>query len=229
MPGMSGGCGLRFLSNTITIRKYIPANSGSPRACPVITTICSCSGQDLIDVSDYFALLAKEIRNYETMPGRQIRSAELASFDTWIKQYKPDENSINSTVSYYRKGALVGFVTDMSIRRETDNRASLDDVMREMYARYGPEATVRRGYPTGAFEDMVESTAGTGVRKIVEDMLRTTNDLAVDEALEWYGLILNRDLDRTSAENNGHLTPTGFGVSWDTSGPLLLVGRGDQR
>ncbi len=177
----------------------------------------------LIDVNDYFALLAMEIRNYETMPGREIRSAELASFDTWIKQYKPDENSINSTVSYYRKGALIGLVTDMAIRRETDNRASLDNVMRQMYARYGPEATVRPGYPPGAFEDMVESIAGTGVRKIVEDMLRTTNDLAVDEALAWYGLKLNRDLARTSAENNGALTPTGFGVSWDTSGPLLLI------
>ena len=29
----------------------------------------------------------------------QVRSAERASFDTWIKQYKPDENSVNSTVS----------------------------------------------------------------------------------------------------------------------------------
>ena len=29
------------------------------------------------------------------------------SFDTWIKHYRQDENSINSTVSYYRKGAVI--------------------------------------------------------------------------------------------------------------------------
>ncbi len=59
----------------------------------------------LLSVSEYFELLAQEIRHYEVTPGRQVRSAERASFDTWIKHYQPDENSVNSTVSYYRKGA----------------------------------------------------------------------------------------------------------------------------
>jgi len=175
----------------------------------------------LIDVNDYFELLASEFRNYETTPGRQVRSAELASFDTWIKQYKPDENSMNSTVSYYRKGALIGFVTDMAIRRETENRASLDNVMREMYSRYGPGG--KGSYPPGAFEDVVNSTAGPVVRKIVEDMLRTTEDPNIDAALDWYGLKLDRSPGRTTAERAGEPVPAGIGVEWETSGPLLLA------
>jgi predicted metalloprotease with PDZ domain len=177
----------------------------------------------LLDVSDYFDLLAQEIRNYETMPGRHVRSAERASFDTWIKQYKPDENSVNSTVSYYRKGALIGFVTDTAIRRETRSRASLDTVMREMYRRYGPDGPERGVYPPGAFEEAVEGAAGPEVRKFVEDLLQATNDPDVDGALDWYGLSLNRAPARSAAENTGAPVPAGFGVTWDASGPRLLA------
>jgi predicted metalloprotease with PDZ domain len=173
----------------------------------------------LIDVSDYFKLLAEEFRDYETTPGRQVRSAELASFDTWIKQYKPDSNKVNSTVSYYRKGSLIGFVSDMEIRRKTKNRASLDTVMREMYSRFGPGGISQDGYPPGAFEDIVESTAGPEGRKIVEDMLKTTSDPDIDRALDWYGL----ELQRTPDLPKGEQAPGGIGVKWEVSGSVLLA------
>ena len=173
----------------------------------------------LIDVGDYFELLAEEIRDYEATPGRKVRSAELASFDTWIKQYKPDSNKVNSTISYYRKGTLIGFVSDMEIRRKTKNRASLDTVMREMYSRYGPDGAGQDGYPPGAFEDIVESTAGPVVRKIVEDMLKSTGDPDIDRALDWYGL----ELQRTTPLPNGEQAPGGIGVKWEISGVALLA------
>jgi predicted metalloprotease with PDZ domain len=177
----------------------------------------------LLDVSDYFDLLAEEIRNYETMPGRHVRSAEWASFDTWIKQYKPDENSVNSTVSYYRKGALIGFVTDTAIRRETRNRESLDTVMRDLYRRFGPDGPGQGVYPSGAFEEAVERAAGPTVRRYVEDLLQATDDPDVDRALDWYGLSVNRAPVRTAAESAGAPVPAGFGVTWDASGPRLLA------
>ena len=173
----------------------------------------------LIDVADYFNLLADEILNYETTPGREVRSAELASFDTWIKHYKPDSNKLNSTISYYRKGALIGFVTDTAIRRQTNNRSSLDTVMREMYARYGPGEAGHGVYPPGAFEDLVEAAAGAGVRQQVERLLRSTADPEVEEALDWYGL----SLSRTQPPVNGETTPGGLGVRWETSGGSVLA------
>jgi predicted metalloprotease with PDZ domain len=169
----------------------------------------------LIEVAEYLKLLAAEIRNYETTPGREVRSAEQASFDTWIKQYKQDDNSVNSTVSYYRKGALIGFVTDTAIRRQTDNKVNLDTVMRTMFERY--PSPRQGGYPPGAFESLVEELAGAGVRGEVEEMLRTTRDPAVDEALDWYGLVLVRSLQAEAK------TPAGLGVIWDDGGAHLLV------
>ena len=173
----------------------------------------------LIDVSDYLELLAEEIRNYETTPGREIRSAELASFDTWIKYYKPDGNKLNSTISYYRKGALIGFVTDMEIRRKTDNRASLDDVMREMYSRFGRSESSPNGYPPGGFEEAVESIGGQDVRAIVDTMLKTTSDPDIDAALGWYGLSLERSPGLSPGENG----PAGMGVGWKDSGTALVA------
>jgi predicted metalloprotease with PDZ domain len=173
----------------------------------------------LIDVGEYFALLAEEIRIYETTPGREVRSAELASFDTWIKQYKPDGNNLNSTVSYYRKGALIAFVADAEIRRATDNRSSLDTVMRKMYSLYGPDGSNQGGYPPGAFEGIVESIAGPDARKLVEKMLKTTSDPDVDRALDWYGLALKREPD----PGPGGRVPGGLGVVWKVSGGGLLA------
>lgn len=176
----------------------------------------------LIDVADYFELLAQEIRHYEAMPGRQVRSAERASFDTWIKQYKPDENSINSTVSYYRKGSLIGFVTDTAIRRETRNRASMDTVMREMYRRYGPDGPGQGSYPPGAFQALVGEIAGPEVRAFVENLLESTGDPDVDAALDWYGL----DLDRAAPQRrtpDGVVTPGGIGVNWVVKDARLIA------
>ncbi len=34
----------------------------------------------------------------------------MASFDTWIKQYRPDENTPNVNINYYPKGAVVAQV-----------------------------------------------------------------------------------------------------------------------
>ena len=171
----------------------------------------------VISVSEYLELLAGEIRNYETTPGREVRSAELASFDTWIKHYRKDENTVNSTVSYYRKGAVIGFVADTAIRRETGGDASLDTVMQTLFERYGDPA--KGGYPPGAFEDVVEELAGVAVRSLVEEMIRETSDPDVDTALAWYGLALNRN---PNDNGDGH-SPAGLGIEVDTDGPELVV------
>jgi predicted metalloprotease with PDZ domain len=58
-----------------------------------------------------------------------------ASFDAWTKYYRPDENTANATVSYYQLGALVALSIDLRLRRES--AATLDDVMRLLWTRYG--------------------------------------------------------------------------------------------
>jgi len=87
----------------------------------------------LMSDRDYLRSLASTIRTIQNTPGRLEQSVEEASFDAWIEYYRPDENTINSAVSYYDKGALVALLLDLEIRRRTSGAKSLDDVMRLLY------------------------------------------------------------------------------------------------
>ena len=86
----------------------------------------------LIDPARYLKLLAKNLNQVLATPGRAVQSVAQASFDAWVKYYRPEENTVNATVSYYGKGALVALALDASLRAE--GRAGLDDVMRALWA-----------------------------------------------------------------------------------------------
>lgn len=84
----------------------------------------------------YLERLAEKIVTLQSQPGRLLQSVEQSSFDAWIKLYRPDENSANSSISYYLKGALVCLLLDMELRARTGGERSLDDLLRLLYARY---------------------------------------------------------------------------------------------
>jgi predicted metalloprotease with PDZ domain len=68
---------------------------------------------------EYLDSLSNKIEELQTTPGRGVQSAELASFDAWIRYYRPDENSPNVSISYYTKGAVIAFLLDARIRAAT--------------------------------------------------------------------------------------------------------------
>jgi len=71
----------------------------------------------------------KDMQEVESAP--EPWSEEDGSAATWI-----NEVFVNSSQLYYPKGALTGMLLDVSIRDATDNKSSLDDVMRALYARF---------------------------------------------------------------------------------------------
>ena len=99
-------------------------------------------------ITDYYADLSL-VRSgvstpagfYETTTGKIQKvdnlppvALEDASLSTWIQ---PVEGSADI---YYDKGSLAGLMLDIMIRDATDNRRSLDDVMRDLYT-----TTYKRG------------------------------------------------------------------------------------
>ncbi len=89
----------------------------------------------LIAPAEYLMLLGKTANQVLQTPGRFVQSVAQASFDAWIKYYRINENTPNATVSYYTKGALVALCLDLTLRAQ--GRATLDDVMRALWARTG--------------------------------------------------------------------------------------------
>ncbi|HST60570.1 MAG TPA: PDZ domain-containing protein, partial [Longimicrobium sp.] len=133
----------------------------------------------------YLEKLAEMISRYLTLPGRAVQPLADASFDTWIKFYRPDANTPNATISYYQKGALVALLLDLRIRQATGNARSMDDLMRLLWERYGVPDT---GFPEGAVEDAAAEVAGTELRGFFDHALRSTAELDFAGALAVAGL-----------------------------------------
>ena len=81
--------------------------------------------------------LAQSWTDNTTRAGRREQSLEEASFDAWIRHYKPTEFSANSTVSYYDKGALVAWMMDAELRLASGGATGLDQLFRLLWDRAG--------------------------------------------------------------------------------------------
>jgi predicted metalloprotease with PDZ domain len=137
----------------------------------------------LITAERFLEIWAERTTQLLRTPGRLRVSLAQASYDAWIKHYRPDESSSNTSVSYYLKGSIVGFLLDLELRRRTSGAKSLDDVMRVLFARHGE--------PPGLPEDGVEKAAeeiAPGVTAWLDRAIRSTQELPLDEALGSAGL-----------------------------------------
>ena len=152
----------------------------------------------LMPAGRYLVRLGEVVTNLQATPGRKMQTLLEASQMAWIKHYRPDENSPNSCISYYVKGEVVAALLDLEIRRATDDRKSLDDVMRLLWTRYGDER--------GVGEDGVEKAAcevgGADLSAFFDRSLRSTEELDYS-ALQHVGLELKFRVKESAADRGG--------------------------
>lgn len=165
---------------------------------------------DLIKPKEYLELLAKDMYRLLNTPGRKLRAVSEASMEAWTRHYQPTANTLNSTVSYYNKGAVIGFVLDIWLRENSKGRKSLDDVMRGLYKRYSSQ-----GYSPDDFMQVVAQVGGPEAVVFATPLINSTVDPDVDAALHWLGLELWRD-DKTAKEDENQPERAGFGVIWES-------------
>ena len=133
---------------------------------------------------EYLQTLSNQIEALQTTPGRLIQSVEMASQDAWIKYYRPDENSSNTSISYYIKGAVIAFVLDAKIRLATKGNRSLDDVLRAAYEQYADGS----GYSPREFQAVVEQVANLDLSVFWNSVVEGISEIKYDEAHETFGL-----------------------------------------
>ena len=78
----------------------------------------------VIDAPGFYALTSEKISDVAQAPPFSL---EDASLNAWIKVRD------GTDALYYPKGSLAGFLLDIMIRDASDNRSSLDVVMRDLY------------------------------------------------------------------------------------------------
>ena len=137
---------------------------------------------------EYLDLLSEQIRSLQTTPGRLEQSVEQASYDAWIKYYRSDENTPNTSISYYVKGAVIGFLLDAHIRRLTAGSKSLDDVMRALFVKFSGERGFSGDDIRSTVADVVGATHAREARAWLDRALGTTAELDYADATAWFGL-----------------------------------------
>lgn len=139
--------------------------------------------------------LVTAVSNVSNIPGAQVQSVAEASFDAWIKLYRPNENSNNTTVSYYAKGEVVGILMDLEIAHATKGEKSLDDVMKAMYYQ---NLAQKRGFTDAEFKTMVEKISG---QDFTDFWAKYVNGTTLPEYAKYFGyagIKVNNELEGKS-------------------------------
>ncbi|NVK64060.1 MAG: M61 family metallopeptidase, partial [Flavobacteriales bacterium] len=103
---------------------------------------------------DYLRRLFSTLNYVEGSTGARVQPVAHASFDAWIKAYRPNENSRNTTISYYSKGSVIAAILDAKIIKKYKGKKSLDDFMQHIYAKYFEGK--KRGFSEDEFKAELE-------------------------------------------------------------------------
>ena len=138
----------------------------------------------IASVNDALATLSVHIAHVQNAPGRLVQTLDQSSLDVWSSGVSGIGRDSTTTVSYYEKGPVVGFLLDARIRHLTNGRKSLDDVMRLAFKRYSGA----HGFTAAEFQKCAEDVAGTNLAAFFHQALASTDELDYAEALDWFGL-----------------------------------------
>ena len=129
---------------------------------------------------------------FENKPGRLHQTLEQASYETWSDgPFGRTGDEVNKTISYYDKGPAVGLLFDFKIRQVTNNKRSLDDVMRFLYKEYYQKK--KRGFTEEELRNAFELVAGVSLAPEFE-YITTTKELDYPTYFYYAGL----DIDTTT-------------------------------
>lgn len=126
----------------------------------------------LSTVEEYLETQKANLDRYYSTPGKKFHSLEDSSFNAWIKLYRPDEFSDNSSISYYLKGGLVFKTLHFELKKKGK---SVDDLLTLLWDRYLENPKV--GVDASEVHAMIESLGGSEVLNKFISRVTTTEDI----------------------------------------------------
>ena len=115
---------------------------------------------------DFAREFSESIQKHFDNFGRKYLSVAESSFDTWLDGY--GKAIPNRVMSIYADGCLLAFMTDILIRKNSENKFSLDDVMRMLYYEF---AKKKKGYTESDYKKLVETAAGKNFDEFFENYI----------------------------------------------------------
>lgn len=159
-------------------------------------------------LEEYLDVVKTNLDGFLGIPGRRYHSLEQSSFNAWVKLYRPDENSRNSSVSYYLKGGLVFTALHALLLQKGK---SVDDFIKLLWKDYKsrPETGITR---EGVY-DLVKSLGGDDVLLEFSNMIETTQDIDFESIFKIMGCELKWN-------ESSH---PWLGVDWDFAGDRATI------
>ncbi len=141
----------------------------------------------IIDFDSYLKLLAKTMTRVYRGQGELKQSVTESSFEAWTKFYQQGPDAVNNIVSYYTKGSLIALWLDLTIRHHSQGKASLDDLMRQLWLQFGKTAI---GTTEDDFIDIASQLCGRDISSAVKELLHSRRRINLQPLLANVGVDL---------------------------------------
>lgn len=148
---------------------------------------------------DFYAGLAGEIAELERRPANRWKSVEEASLDAWLEAYRHYRRP-EFSISYYNKGEILGVLLDILIRDATENRKSLDHVMRYLNTEYAQRG--RYYDDSNGIRTAVERVAGVSFAEFFARYVAEAEPLPYEDTLRRAGLAFTLQGDGARIEES---------------------------
>lgn len=134
---------------------------------------------------EYFKTFNQLLDRHYNNPGANNLSVADSSFDTWLDGYTMGVPNRKSSI--YTEGALITFMLDVEIRRNTNNKSSFDDVLRKFYTDFYKKG---KGISEKDYKEVVEEIAQKELSSFFDNYVNGTADISsqLDESLNYLGL-----------------------------------------
>lgn len=141
----------------------------------------------VFNLDSYLKEFNKQLQKHFDNPGRFNYSVSQSSFDTWLDGYVA--GAPGRKVSIYTEGCLLAFIADIKIRKATNNKFGIEEVMKRLYFDFARKGI---GYSENDYKEIVESVSGESFESYFLDFVNgiVPYDFAIKESFKYLGLEL---------------------------------------
>jgi predicted metalloprotease with PDZ domain len=165
----------------------------------------------LVSQEEFVSKIQSTVNYVEGTVGSRVQSLAHSSFDAWIKGYRPNENSSNTTMTYYSRGQVIAAVFDVLIVEKYAGNKCLDDFMRHLYNKYAKQ--LKRGLTDQEFKKEMEDFIGTDLTDFYRKYIEGTEIPPYTEYFSKVGI---------SVKYTGTKKPS-FGATLKEDGGMVIV------
>jgi predicted metalloprotease with PDZ domain len=161
--------------------------------------------------SDYLQKIQSTVNYVEGSVGARVQPVAHASFDAWIKAYRPTENSSNTTMTYYSRGQMLAAILDVMIISKYKGQKCLDHFLQQLYTKF--YKGMKRGFSEQEFQDELEAFLGEDMDSFFQKYVFGTEMAPLQETFKKVGL---------QVDETGVARPS-FGASLRQEGGKVIV------